>query len=94
MNIARSILGSTVHSADIDASVEFRHDSRVENGWITTASSQLLVWLPSWYRQGLVWPSNVAIMGSSLTELDLADFVHGSDWQSCKADAKIVEVEI
>ncbi|KAF7975677.1 hypothetical protein HWV62_8777 [Athelia sp. TMB] len=100
--IASASLDSTIRtwdvakmqdSADIDASVEFRHDSRVDNGWITTASSQLLVWLPSWYRQGLVWPSNVAIMGSSLTELDLTDFVHGSDWHSCKADVKIEEVK-
>ncbi|KAF7971795.1 hypothetical protein HWV62_19931 [Athelia sp. TMB] len=74
--------------ADSDGSVKFRHDCKLENGWIVTASGQLLLWLPPWNRQGLVWPSNVALMGHSLTELDLADFVHGSDWVSCKADVK------
>ncbi|KAF7967198.1 hypothetical protein HWV62_35584 [Athelia sp. TMB] len=76
-------------SADSERSAEFRHDCRLENGWIVTASGQLLLWVPPWNRQGLVWPSNVAVVAPSLTELDLADFVHGSDWVSCKADAKV-----
>ncbi|KAF7971790.1 hypothetical protein HWV62_19921 [Athelia sp. TMB] len=76
-------------SADSDGSVKFRHNCKLENGWIVTASGQLLLWVPPWNRQGLVWPSNVAVVAPSLTELDLADFVHGSDWVSCKADAKV-----
>ncbi|KZP02605.1 hypothetical protein FIBSPDRAFT_880184 [Athelia psychrophila] len=48
-----------------------------------TPSSQLLMWVPSWYRTGLVWPNNAAVIAASLTELDLSDFVHGSDWQQC-----------
>ena len=55
-----------------------------------TASGQLLLWVPPWNRQGLVWPSNVAVMGHSLTELDLTDFVHGLDWESCKVEAEVV----
>ncbi|KAF7967331.1 hypothetical protein HWV62_34689 [Athelia sp. TMB] len=77
-------------SADSERSAEFRHDCKLENGWIVTASGQLLLWVPPWNRQGLMWPSNVALIGHSLTELDLADFVHGSDWVSCKADTKLV----
>ncbi|KAF7971792.1 hypothetical protein HWV62_19925 [Athelia sp. TMB] len=76
-------------SANSDGSAEFRHDCKLENGWIVSASGQLLLWVPPWNRQGLVWPSNVAVVAPSLTELDLADFVHGSDWVSCKADAKV-----
>ena len=37
-----------------------------------------------------MWPSNVAVIGRSPTELDLTDFVHGLDWESCKAEAKVV----
>ncbi|KAF7971105.1 hypothetical protein HWV62_22028 [Athelia sp. TMB] len=77
-------------SANSDGSAKFKHDCKLENGWIVTASGQLLLWLPPWNRQGLVWPSNVAVVAPSVTELDLADFVHGSDWVSCKADAKVV----
>ncbi|KZP01923.1 hypothetical protein FIBSPDRAFT_880697 [Athelia psychrophila] len=54
-----------------------------------TPSSQLLVWVPSWYRTGLVWPKNSAVIASSLTELDLSDFVHGSDWQQCRNSLQI-----
>ncbi|KAF7975669.1 hypothetical protein HWV62_8761 [Athelia sp. TMB] len=80
----------TEASADSDDSAKFRHDCKLENGWIVTASGQLLLWVPPWNRQGLMWPSNVAVVAPSLTELDLADFVHGSDWVSCKSDAKVV----
>ncbi|KZP02943.1 WD40 repeat-like protein [Athelia psychrophila] len=66
-----------------ESAIGFTHDSVLDNGWIMTPSSQLLVWVPSWYRTGLVWPNNTAVIGPSLTELDLSDFVHGSDWQEC-----------
>ncbi|KAF7971296.1 hypothetical protein HWV62_21452 [Athelia sp. TMB] len=74
-----------------DAPPEFRHDCKLENGWIMTASSELLLWIPPWNQQGVVWPSNVAVVAPSLTEIDLSDFVHGSRWEACKADAKVVE---
>ena len=87
-------LCSQTYSADSDASPEFRHDCKLDNGWIMTASSELLLWVPPWNRQGLVWPSNIAVIGRSLTELDFANFVHGSIWESCKAGAKVIATEI
>ncbi|KAF7967335.1 hypothetical protein HWV62_34697 [Athelia sp. TMB] len=77
-------------SVDSERSADFRHDCRLENGWIVTASDQLLLWVPPWNRQGLMWPSNVAVVAPSLTELDLTNFAHGSDWVSCKSSAKVV----
>jgi len=77
------------------ASSPFTHDCSLDNSWVTTAKSELLLWLPSWNRLGLMWPSNTAIIGiSNITELDLVNFAYGSNWEACKADAKIVEVNI
>ncbi|KAF7975275.1 hypothetical protein HWV62_10164 [Athelia sp. TMB] len=78
-------------SPDSGAPAEFRHDCKLDNGWIMTASSQLLLWIPPWNRQGLVWPSNVSVVAPSLIDVDLTDFVHGSDWESCKVGANDVE---
>lgn len=63
--------------------IGFGHDSRLDGGWIRTPSSQPLLWVPPWHRQGLVWPNNAAVTANSLTELDFSDFLHGSDWQKC-----------
>ncbi|KZP27946.1 WD40 repeat-like protein [Athelia psychrophila] len=58
-----------------ESAIGFTHDSILDNGWITTPSSQLLLWVPSWHRPGLVWPNNTAVIAQSLTELDLSNFV-------------------
>ena len=88
------MLCSQGHSGDSDGSIDFRHGCKLVNGWIMTVSSDLLLWVPPWNRQGLVWPSNITVIGRSPTELDLTDFVHGSKWESCKAGAKVVAVEL
>ncbi|KZP27933.1 WD40 repeat-like protein [Athelia psychrophila] len=72
-----------------ESAIGFTHDSILNNGWITTPSSQLLLWVPSWYRPGLVWPNNTAVIAQSLTELDLSNFVHGSAWQQCRNTLQI-----
>ncbi|KZP04636.1 hypothetical protein FIBSPDRAFT_967959 [Athelia psychrophila] len=59
-----------------ESATGFTHDSILDNGWITTPSSQLLLWVPSWFRSGLVWPNNTAVVAANLTELDLANFVY------------------
>ncbi|KAF7979201.1 hypothetical protein HWV62_43134 [Athelia sp. TMB] len=81
-------------SADSNASPKFRHDCKLENGWIMTASSELLLWVPPWNRQGLVWPGNITVIGPSPTELDLADFVHGLNWESCKIHSEMASLRV
>ncbi|KZP05641.1 WD40 repeat-like protein [Athelia psychrophila] len=47
-----------------ESAIGFTHDSILDNGWIMTPSSQLLLWVPSWYRPGLVWPNNTAVIAA------------------------------
>ncbi|KAF7974593.1 hypothetical protein HWV62_11870 [Athelia sp. TMB] len=63
---------------------DFRDDCPMEKGWVSTASGDLLFWVPSWHREGLLWPSNTAVTASNLTRLDLSRFVHGFRWQECR----------
>ncbi|KAF7974592.1 hypothetical protein HWV62_11868 [Athelia sp. TMB] len=63
---------------------DFRDDCPMEKGWVSTASGDLLFWVPSWHREGLLWPSNTAVTESNLTRLDLSRFVHGFRWQECR----------
>ncbi|KZP17833.1 WD40 repeat-like protein [Athelia psychrophila] len=65
----------------------FSDRSVPENGWVSMSSSELLFWVPPYYRPGLVGPSNtVVIAAGGSVELDLTTvFVHGSQWQRCRA---------
>ncbi|KZP17859.1 WD40 repeat-like protein [Athelia psychrophila] len=76
-----------VVSEGSDTAPEFTDSSSPENGWILTSSSELLFWVPPWYRLGLLRPSNTAfIAGYAPVELDLTTgFLHGSNWQRCRA---------
>ncbi|KZP17812.1 WD40 repeat-like protein [Athelia psychrophila] len=65
----------------------FSDRSALENGWVSTSSSELLFWVPPYYRPGLVGPINTAVIAAGgPVELDLTtDFVYGSNWQRCRA---------
>lgn len=48
--------------------------------------SQRLLWVPHSAREGLGSAETLAIMGKSITKLDLRRFVHGHSWQKCHSD--------
>ncbi|KAF7974594.1 hypothetical protein HWV62_11872 [Athelia sp. TMB] len=80
--LARANLKSS--SGSDNESADFRDDCPMDKGWVSTASGDLLFWVPSWHREGLFWPSNTAVIASNPTRLDMSKFVHGVRWQECR----------
>ncbi|KAF7978739.1 hypothetical protein HWV62_44746 [Athelia sp. TMB] len=65
----------------------FGDDCSMSNGWVSTASGELLLWLPPWNRPALCFLSNNNMtIGPHATQLDLTNFVHGDEWQQCRRD--------
>ncbi|KAF7974595.1 hypothetical protein HWV62_11874 [Athelia sp. TMB] len=64
-------------------------DFTINKGWVSSASGDLLFWVPSWHREGLLWPSNTAMTFSNFTRLGLSRFVHGVRWQECKGSETV-----
>ncbi|KAF7978740.1 hypothetical protein HWV62_44748 [Athelia sp. TMB] len=62
----------------------FSDDCPINKGWVSTVSGDLLFWVPSWHREELLWPSNIALNRPNLTRLDQSMFVHGVRWQECR----------
>ncbi|KAJ6532351.1 WD40-repeat-containing domain protein [Mycena capillaripes] len=57
---------------------------RFENGWIMNSSSEHILWVPPWLRDGICLPWNSRVIrAKGTTELDLSHFVHGPNWQKC-----------
>ncbi|KAJ7925066.1 hypothetical protein B0H13DRAFT_1976067, partial [Mycena leptocephala] len=55
-----------------------------KEGWITDASSNHILWVPPWLREGLYLPrTSLVIRSGGTTKLDLTHFVHGTAWQKC-----------
>ncbi|KAI0312184.1 hypothetical protein OF83DRAFT_1147305 [Amylostereum chailletii] len=55
-----------------------------EDGWIIGHNGNLLLWVPLYYRDLLVRPNMIKIIGKTPVELDLSQFVHhGKDWTKC-----------
>ncbi|KIM74066.1 hypothetical protein PILCRDRAFT_80418 [Piloderma croceum F 1598] len=53
------------------------------HGWLQNKNSELLFWLPPYYRRGLYAPNVIAVMGRHRTKLDFTTFVHGTSWTQC-----------
>ncbi|KIM82889.1 hypothetical protein PILCRDRAFT_31880, partial [Piloderma croceum F 1598] len=51
--------------------------------WLQNKNSELLFWLPPYYRKGLYAPNVTAVMGRYRTKLDFSTFVHGTSWTQC-----------
>ncbi|PVF91096.1 WD40 repeat-like protein [Serendipita vermifera] len=72
---------------DKEASARFTSSSRMINGWILGANSELLFWVPPELHPGLFRPGNRFVFGrATKTRLHLESFVHGKSWTSCKND--------
>ncbi|KAJ7192044.1 hypothetical protein GGX14DRAFT_701470 [Mycena pura] len=53
-------------------------------GWIFTATGEPMLWIPPWLRSGLYLPHDTHVISPyGTTKLNLAHFVHGTEWQKC-----------
>jgi WD40 repeat protein len=68
------------HEADF---VNIYNDSQLVNGWMQSKNSELLFWLPPYYRRGLWGPNTITVMARHTTKLDFSQFVHGTSWTQC-----------
>jgi WD40 repeat protein len=58
---------------------------KLHNGWVLGSQSELLLWVPPLHRIGLWAPRNEAVIGRRVTRLNFSRFVHGKNWEQCKA---------
>ncbi|KAF7978742.1 hypothetical protein HWV62_44752 [Athelia sp. TMB] len=79
-------LGMTGESASENNVTVYGDGCVMSNGWVSTASGELLFWLPPWNRVGLYRPNNTLVIGKNPTRLDLTNFVHGDEWQQCRRE--------
>ncbi|PSR83714.1 hypothetical protein PHLCEN_2v5646 [Hermanssonia centrifuga] len=57
---------------------------REQDGWVTSPSRhRLLFWVPPDFRDRLLMPGQQLVLGVEPLELDVSQFVHGSDWAKC-----------
>ncbi|KAF8143574.1 hypothetical protein K438DRAFT_2029550 [Mycena galopus ATCC 62051] len=54
-------------------------------GWIKGPNEELLLWVPPYSREGLLWPGTVLGIGKHITKLDLTNFIVGIDWTKTAA---------
>ncbi|KAF7352043.1 WD40 repeat-like protein [Mycena venus] len=79
----RIVSGSEDATIRVDRSDAFTDSMRVEDGWHIESTNRIL-WVPPWLRQGLYLPSNsLVICAQGTTKLDLSKFVHGTEWHKC-----------
>ncbi len=62
----------------------YTDECTLENGWVKTATGELLFWVPPSNREGLWRARNMAVIGEVTTRLDLTKFEYGNDWQKCR----------
>ena len=56
-----------------------------DDGWLRGSMNEPMCWIPSVYRAGLWTPRTVGILGALETIIDMRSFVHGTDWEQCRA---------
>ncbi|KAJ7254341.1 hypothetical protein B0H12DRAFT_1017095, partial [Mycena haematopus] len=55
----------------------------VDEGWLSCRPSELIIWLPNSFRNGLWSPHNTLVIGKEQTTLIFDNFVHGTEWMKC-----------
>jgi WD40 repeat protein len=55
------------------------------DGWVYGPTNERMYWIPPVYWAGLWTPRTVRILGALETMIDLRNFVHGTDWEQCRA---------
>jgi len=56
-----------------------------DDGWLRGSNDEPMYWIPSVNRAGLWTARTVGVLGALETKIDLRSFVHGTDWEQCRA---------
>jgi WD40 repeat protein len=78
--------GSFKHANQEADFAEIYNGSKLVNGWMQSKNSELLCWVPPYYRMGLWGPNVKTVIGRYTTKLDFSQFVHGTSWAQCYND--------
>ncbi len=75
----------TMRKTETTNDVDFIDRSMInDEGWVLCGSEgELLMWVPSVYRECLQPPSTIWISGKHVASLNLSNFVHGRSWVTC-----------
>jgi WD40 repeat protein len=84
LNISDHVRRQNIRTEDIVKMDKFAINS---DGWICGEENELILWVPPLHRPYLFRPNTVWIAGKDRTELDLSDFVHGSNWVTVYVDS-------
>ncbi|KAJ7366048.1 WD40-repeat-containing domain protein, partial [Mycena albidolilacea] len=76
---------TTIRVWEIDQPLEiWGNHPRFTDGWLMNSSSEHVLWVPPYLRDGICLPWNSLVMHSEgVTKLDFSHFVCGTDWQEC-----------
>jgi WD40 repeat protein len=92
--IPQTVMPTPNFTKDIIHDTIFNHSFNLVNGWVKGKNSELLFWLPPYYRFGLWGLSTIAVMGRKTTKLDFSQFIHGRDWAKCHSNATKLDAEV
>ncbi|KAJ7106013.1 hypothetical protein C8R44DRAFT_638947, partial [Mycena epipterygia] len=56
---------------------------RIQDGWVSCNSADLLFWLPSTLRTGFWTPHTSLVVGQQQILLSYDNFVDGTEWARC-----------
>ena len=60
-----------------------------DDGWLRASTNEPMYWIHPDYRAGLWTPRTVGVLGALETIVDLRNFVHGTDWEQCRAHGSV-----